>query len=110
MTKINCNYHSKNTRVKECDGDINEREYSKEDRHNPLKTEKEFVTALNATKIDKLMSKPLLGVYMLHNEGINSLEQCKNEFITSSYSNEVIIWDLLKTLVLHTSIFASVTK
>lgn len=99
MSKIDCNYHSRTTREKDCNYDINEREYMENPKYNPLRLEKDYVRALNATKIDKFMSKPLIKTYMLHNEGINKLERYKTNFITASYSNEIIIWDLLQRVV-----------
>ncbi|OQS54690.1 U3 snoRNP, 18S production [Ecytonucleospora hepatopenaei] len=101
MPKINCNYHSRNVRRKDCKNDLNEREYREEDRYNECRLEKEYVKALNATKLDKMNSKPLVDVYNLHNEGICSMENYKNFFVSSCYSNEVLIWDLLNKKVLE---------
>ncbi|ORD94014.1 DCA13 [Enterospora canceri] len=96
MPKIPSNYHSKATRAKECQHDATERQYDDGDYYNECRLEKEYVRALNATKMDKMMSKPLVGSHMLHNEGIVKMERSRSKFITASYSNEIIVWDLVK--------------
>ncbi|KAL6120896.1 hypothetical protein NUSPORA_02289 [Nucleospora cyclopteri] len=94
MPEVNCNYHSRNERRKECKNDINDRKHSNDSKYHPLKLEREYVRASNATKIDKFMAKPFISAYTLHDEGINKLAAYKNNFLTSNYSNEVVLWNL----------------
>lgn len=94
--KIESICHSKSERRKECKGDKNEKNYSKDAVHHPMLLEREYVRALNAVKIERMFAKPFITALTHHSEGISKLT--KNEdstmFISSSYDSKVVLWDL----------------
>ncbi|ELA42626.1 uncharacterized protein VICG_00378 [Vittaforma corneae ATCC 50505] len=94
--KIESIYHSKEARRKECKGDKSDRRYSKDPVHHPMLLEREYVRALNAVKIERMLSKPFITALSHHREGINRLSKdySSNVFVSSSYDNKVVVWDL----------------
>lgn len=94
--KIESIYHSKEVRRKECKGDKPITKHSKDPIHHPMLLEREYIRALNAVKIEKMVSKPFITALSHHREGINKLSKDYNSnlFISSSYDNKMVVWDL----------------
>lgn len=94
--KIDSIYHSKESRRKECKGDRREKRFSKDPVHHPFLLEREYVRALNSTKIERMLAKPFIAALSHHREGINKLAKSyvSNNFASASYDNKVILWDL----------------
>lgn len=94
--KINTIYHSVNERRKERVGDAPLRKYSKDPVHHPFMLEREYMRALNATKIDRLLAKPFLAAICADSEGITGLIKDSEApfFATSSYDSQVALWDM----------------
>lgn len=94
--KIESIYHSKNVRKKENKGDRPINMVSKDPIHHPFLLEREYVRALNATKIDRMLAKPFIAALSHHKEGINKLAKSysSSHFLSSSYDNKVILWEL----------------
>lgn len=93
--KIESIYHSKNVRKREKNNKQVEM-VSKDPIHHPFLLEREYVRALNATKIDRMLAKPFIAALSHHKEGINKLTKSysSDHFLSSSYDNKVILWDL----------------
>ncbi|KAK3087429.1 hypothetical protein FSP39_005840 [Pinctada imbricata] len=76
---------------------------------HPFEAPREYVRALNATKLERVFAKPFLGALDGHKDGVNCL--CKDptrlsSLISASYDGEVRIWNLsqrtcVKTLQAH---------
>lgn len=94
--KIDSIYHNKESRRRECKGDRPERRFSKNPIHHPLLLEREYVRALNSTKVERMLAKPFIAALSHHREGINKLAKSytSNNFASASYDNKVILWDL----------------
>lgn len=94
--KINTIYHSREARRKECKGDKPLRVYSKAPEHHPMLLEREYVRALNAVKIERMLAKPFVRALTHHKEGINRISKDSNSnlFASTSYDNTAIVWDL----------------
>lgn len=61
---------------------------------HPFMVQREYMKALNATKIERLLAKPFIKAYSDHKDGINGMEISSNCCVTSSFRNDVIIRDL----------------
>lgn len=94
--KIESIYHSKNDRRKERSGDILPKKYAKDEKYHPFMLEREYMQALNATKVDRLLAKPFLALLCHFGEGINGLVKDNDNpyFITSSYDNQATLWNM----------------
>lgn len=94
--KIDSIYHTRESRRKECRGDRPERRYSKDPIHHPLLLEREYVRALNFTKMERMLAKPFVAALSHHREGICKLTKscASNGFASASYDNKAILWDL----------------
>lgn len=94
--KIDAIYHSVNDRRKERKGDRPAKKYSKDPVHHPLLLEREYVRALNATKVDRLLAKPFIAALCHGGEGINHLVKDYEQpfFATASYDNKTVLWDM----------------
>lgn len=94
--KIESIFHSKNDRRKERRDDLPVKKYSKDPVHHPLMLEREYVRALNATKIDRMLAKPFIAALCHSGEGINRLVKDPELpfFATASYDGKVSLWDM----------------
>lgn len=102
--KIDSIYHKKESRKSESKGAKKIASSSKDAVHHPFLIEREYVRALNATKLDRVFAKPFVASLSHHKEGINKLAKSNSTlFASSSYDNNVIVWDL-KTRQLVNSI------
>lgn len=94
--KIESIYHSKDERKKDNKNDRTQKQSSKDPIHHPFLLEREYIRALNATKLERMFAKPFIAALSHHKEGINKL--CKSYtstlFASSSYDNKTIVWDL----------------
>lgn len=108
--KIESIYHSKESRRKECKGDQKEKKFSKDPVHHPMLLEREYIRALNSTKIERLLAKPFVTALSYHREGINKLykEPNNNIFMSSSYDNKVILWDLYSKKIIQEKQYSSI--
>ncbi|KAI4292609.1 DDB1- and CUL4-associated factor 13 [Pancytospora philotis] len=94
--KINTIYHSIGERRKERAGDAPIKKYSKDAVHHPFLLEREYVRALNATKMERLFAKPFITAICADSEGITHLVKDSESpfFATASYDNQVALWDM----------------
>jgi DDB1- and CUL4-associated factor 13 len=94
--RINTIYHKPEEIEKERRRDLGYASFSKRDAYHPFMAEREFVRALNATKIERMLSKPLVAALAYHNQGVNNLSRHPTEplFVSSSFDNTVILWDM----------------
>ncbi|KAM0679843.1 Protein sof1 [Glugoides intestinalis] len=108
--KIESICHSKSERRKECKGDRTEKKFSKEAVHHPMILEREYVRALNAVKIERMFAKPFITALTHHSEGINKLTKNNDStmFISSSYDNKVVLWDLYTRKIVKEMQFPSI--
>ncbi|KAH9412085.1 hypothetical protein HK407_02g03090 [Ordospora pajunii] len=94
--KVNTIYHKPNEISKERKKDVRYVNFSKNEEYHPLMKEREFVRALNATKIDRMMSKPFISALSYHKEGIHVL--CRHPsrpvFASGSFDNQVFVWNM----------------
>lgn len=110
--KIESIYHSKESRRKECKGDIREKRHSKDPVHHPMLIEREYVRALNSTKLERMLSKPFITALSHHREGVNHLKKSYSSgvFASSSYDNQVVVWDLFSRSAILEQQFPSVVN
>ncbi|KAI5170443.1 DDB1- and CUL4-associated factor 13 [Pancytospora epiphaga] len=94
--KIDTIYHSVSERRKERKGDCPVKKYSKNPVHHPFILEREYVRALNATKVDRLLAKPFVASLCGNTEGITHLIKSPDYpfFATASYDSQVTLWDM----------------
>lgn len=92
--KINTISH-KNTQ-KERLNDIPRSRNNKDRKYHPFAQEREYVKALNAVKIERLLAKPFVSALTYHKEGITCI--AKNHysdiFSSASFNGQVFVWDL----------------
>lgn len=77
---------------------------------HPLESVREYVRALNATKLDKVFAKPFVGNLSGHRDGVCCIGKHPHRLstlVSGAYDGEVRIWDLanratLKSFVAHT--------
>ncbi len=102
--KINTVYYGRNERRKECHEDQPIRKYSKNPEDHPFLLEREYVRALNATKLDRMFAKPFIGALTHMGEGISHLVKDYEEpfFATASYDMKVNLWDMVSRKVVST--------
>lgn len=110
--KIDSIYHPKDSRRKECKGDRQEKRFSKDPVHHPMLLEREYVRALNSAKIERMLAKPFVMALTHHREGINRLSKDyeSNLFVSSSYDNKVVLWDLTTKNVVKERYFDSIVN
>lgn len=108
--KIDSIYHSKDARKKECKGDRTTKRFSKDPTHHPMLLEREYVRALNATKIERMLAKPFITALSHHREGINKLSKSytSNIFASSSYDNKLVIWELFSKKIILEKQYSSI--
>ena len=76
---------------------------------HPLEAPREYVRALNATKLDRVFAKPFLGSLSGHNDGVYCMcqhSQQLSSFLSGSCDGEIKLWDLARqecvsTIVAH---------
>lgn len=92
--KINTVSH-KNAQ-KERLNDIPRSRHTKDKSYHPFMQEREYVKALNAVKIERLLAKPFVGAFSYHKEGITciSKNQSNDVFASASFNGQVFVWDL----------------
>ncbi|KAI5150948.1 DDB1- and CUL4-associated factor 13 [Enteropsectra breve] len=107
MKKIDAVYYNKNERVKERKADVYIKKYSKDPVHHPMLLEREYVRALNATKMERMFAKPFVAALSQNTEGINLLvkDPAAHTFATASYDNKVSVWDLTARKLVNTISF-----
>ncbi len=103
MAKIPCSYYSQDERQKECKNDLNSFRTNPSESHHPLQLERNFVNALNSTKIDKFMAKPFISSFSCHSEGISHLtkDSFGRHFMTSSFDNEISLYDIYNKEIIY---------
>lgn len=94
--KINTIYHAPEEVSKEWKKDVPYVSFAKDDLYHPFMKEREFVRALNATKIERLLSKPFVAALSLHREGVSVLSRHPGLplFASGSFDNHVVLWDM----------------
>lgn len=94
--RINTIYHKPDEICKERKKDISHVSFAKEEVYHPFMKERELVRALNATKIERLLSKPFVTALSYHKEGIHVLARHPKMplFASASFDNQVILWDM----------------
>lgn len=92
--KINTIVHQNSQ--KERKNDINRSQHNKSHEYHPFIHEREYIRALNATKIERMLAKPFISALTYHQEGITSVEKdrCSDLFMSSSFNGQVFVWDL----------------
>lgn len=95
--KINTIYHPRDETCRGQKNDILRKKFSRNSVYHPFMVEREYVRALNATKIDRLLAKPFVTAFSYHKEGICYLSrhQSKPTFASASFDGQVFIWDML---------------
>ncbi|CAG9804602.1 unnamed protein product [Chironomus riparius] len=71
------------------------RNYSKE--VHPFEEQREYVRALNATKIERMFAKPLIGDLSGHKDGISCIAKHPTQLstlVTGSFDGDVCVWNL----------------
>lgn len=89
---------------KERKGDLNKQKFINDPRYHPFAEEREYVKALNATKIERLLAKPFVHGFSDHLEGIIRIEKSKTNdlMISSSFDGTTNIYDIAnKKLFAH---------
>ncbi|ADM11017.1 WD40 repeat-containing protein [Encephalitozoon intestinalis ATCC 50506] len=94
--KINTIYHKPEEICKERKKDVQYVSFSKDETYHPFMREREFVRALNATKIERMLSKPFVAALSYHKEGIHVLTRHprRSLFASGSFDNQVVLWDM----------------
>jgi DDB1- and CUL4-associated factor 13 len=110
--KINTIYHKPEEVEKERKKDLNHASFSKRDVYHPFMAEREFVRALNATKIERALSKPFVAALTYHNQGVDSLSRHPTRplFVSSSFDRSVVVWDMEKREILKEMQCSSTVK
>lgn len=90
--KINTITHK---RFKRSPTDIPRTTTLKDPTHHPFIQQREYVRALNAVKIERMLSKPFVCALSHHKEGIASIARHpeKDLFATSGYDGQVLLFD-----------------
>lgn len=71
------------------------RNYSKE--IHPFEEQREYVRALNATKMERLFAKPLIGDLSGHKDGISCIAKHPSQLstlVSGSFDGDVCVWNL----------------
>ncbi|AFM97774.1 Sof1 domain-containing U3 snoRNP protein [Encephalitozoon hellem ATCC 50504] len=94
--KINTIYHKPEEICKERKKDVEYVSFAKDEVYHPFMREREFVRALNATKIERMLSKPFVTALSYHKEGIHVLARHFQQalFASGSFDNQVVLWDM----------------
>eukprot|EP00866_Antonospora_locustae_P001805 jgi/Antlo1/1805/13 len=81
---------------KERKNDVPRARHCKEKGYHPFLLEREYMKALNAVKIERLLAKPFVSALTYHKEGI--VHVTKNHavdlFASSSFNGQTFVWDL----------------
>lgn len=96
--KINTIYRGAEETCKERKKDVFQMRFAKDDVYHPFMREREFVRALNATKVERMLSKPFVAALSYHKEGVNVVTKHPRLplFASGSFDNQVILWDMVK--------------
>lgn len=73
---------------------------------HPFSRAREFQRAHNATKLNKIFSKPFLGTLEGHSDGISVLARCPlalNKIISGAHDGEIKVWDIAERRALISS-------
>ncbi|OAF68696.1 hypothetical protein A3Q56_03568 [Intoshia linei] len=68
-----------------------------DEKVHPFKVEREYTRALNATKLDRVFSKPFVACLDSHSDGVNRIAIHPNELstvVSGSYDGEIKLWNL----------------
>lgn len=81
---------------KERKNDVPISRHNKDKKYHPFIDEREYVRALNATKIERLLAKPFVRAFTYHKEGIMCVAKNPHSdvFASSSFNGQVFVWDL----------------
>lgn len=81
---------------KERKNDVPRARHCKERSYHPFLLEREYMKALNAVKVERLLAKPFVSALAYHKEGI--VHVAKNPtadlFASSSFNGQTFVWDL----------------
>ncbi|XP_067931979.1 DDB1- and CUL4-associated factor 13-like [Watersipora subatra] len=83
--------------VRETKQDINKVPRNFDPTLHPHTASREYVRALNATKLERVFAKPFLGSLDGHTEGVSAMINSPvslSKVITAAYNGEIIMWDL----------------
>lgn len=94
---------------KERKGDLPKQNFIKDPRYHPFAKEKEYVRALNATKIERLLAKPFVHGFSDHLEGIVRVENHKTNdtMISASFDGTTNIYDIARKRLVASHVFDS---
>ncbi|XP_037938510.1 DDB1- and CUL4-associated factor 13 [Teleopsis dalmanni] len=84
---------------------------------HPLQPVREYVRALNATKLDRVFAKPFVGNLSGHRDGVNCFAKhpkMLSNLVSGAYNGEVHVWDLanratLRSFVAHEGFVRGIT-
>ncbi|XP_052236826.1 DDB1- and CUL4-associated factor 13-like [Dreissena polymorpha] len=66
---------------------------------HPFEAPREYIRALNATKLERVFAKPFIGSLDGHRDGVNCLAKHPHQLstlVSGSYDGEVKVWDLTR--------------
>lgn len=88
--------HNTKQYTKERKGDPVKRRFIKNVAYHPFAKEREYMRALNATKIERLLAKPFVTAFSDHKEGIFRVEKhpSKDRILSSSFDGDTKIYDI----------------
>ncbi|KMV66543.1 Sof1 domain-containing U3 snoRNP protein [Encephalitozoon cuniculi EcunIII-L] len=94
--KISTIYHKPEEVCKERKKDVQYSSFAKDEVYHPFMREREFVRALNAVKIERMLSKPFVAALSYHKEGIHVLARHPHQslFASGSFDGQVMLWDM----------------
>lgn len=84
---------------------------------HPFEAEREYVRALNATKLDRVFAKPFVGNLDGHRDGVSCLSKHPSKLsriLSGAFDGEVRIWDIphkecIRNFTAHEGIVRGVT-
>lgn len=87
--KIHAITHTAKTSSKEHKSCFQNQLHYKKTHKDPLMNQKEYVMALNSTKIERLLAKPFIRHTDYFDDGITKLKVCGSLFAACTHSNEI---------------------
>jgi WD repeat and SOF domain-containing protein 1 len=83
--------------IKECRSDIHKMPRNFDPAMHPLESSREYVRALNATKLDRVFAKPFIGALSGHTDAVSCM--CKHPqklsvIMSGSCDGEIKVWNL----------------
>lgn len=95
--------------LRETKNDIHKVPRNYDPKEHPFESVREYVRALNATKLERVFAKPFIGVLDGHRDGISCFAkhpESLSQLCSGSYDGEIRIWDLptrkcLRNFVAH---------